>query len=103
MNNTIIKDKTTRSRGKFKPAPNLSINEVKNVLFKKIEEETSKIIEDSSDYELIQQVDYQDNKINVVSLFSGAGGLDLGSELAGLASVIGVQEALKIFNNKEEF
>lgn len=75
MDNTIIKDETTRSRGKFKPAPNLSINEVKNVLFKKIEEETSKIIEDSSDYELIQQVDYQDNKINVVSLFSGAGGL----------------------------
>ena len=42
MDNTIIKDETTRSRGKFKPAPNLSINEVKNVLFKKIEEETSK-------------------------------------------------------------
>ena len=103
MDNTIIKDETTRSRGKFKPAPNLSINEVKNVLFKKIEEETSKIIEDSSDYELIQQVDYQDNKINVVSLFSGAGGLDLGTELAGLASVIGVQEALKVFNNREEF
>ena len=101
MNKTIIKDDQQRSRGKFKPAPDLTTEEVKSVLLQKIEEETSKIIEDSSDYELIQQVDYQDNKINVVSLFSGAGGLDLGTELAGLASVIGVQEALKVFNNRE--
>lgn len=103
MNTTTIKDETKRSRGKFKPAPNLSADEVKNVLYHKIEEETNKIIEDSSDHELIQNADYQKGKINVVSLFSGAGGLDLGTELAGLASVVGLQKALEIFEDKKEF
>ena len=93
MNTTTIKDETKRSRGKFKPAHNLSADEVKNVLYHKIEEETNKIIEDSSDHELIQNADYQKDKINVVSLFSGAGGLDLGTELAGLVSVVGLQKA----------
>lgn len=103
MKTTAIKDETKRSRGKFKPAPNLSADEVKNVLYHKIEEETNKIIEDSSDHELIQNADYQGDKINVVSLFSGAGGLDLGTELAGLASVVGLQKALEIFEDKKEF
>lgn len=103
MDKTIIKDAQQRSRGKFKPAPNLTTDEVKNVLLQKIEEETSKIIEDPSDFELIQKADFRDDRINVVSLFSGAGGLDLGAELAGLATRIGVDEALKVINDYEAF
>lgn len=103
MDKTIIKDAQQRSRGKFKPAPNLTTDEVKNVLLQKIEEETSKIIEDPSDFDLIQKADFRDDRINVVSLFSGAGGLDLGAELAGLATRIGVDEALKVINDYDAF
>ena len=103
MEEIIIKDEQQRSRGKFKPAPNLTTDEVKEVLLQKIEEETSKIIEDPSDFELIQNADFRDDRINAVSLFSGAGGLDLGTELAGLASRIGVVKALEVIKNKEEF
>lgn len=96
------KDETQRSRGKFKPALNLSADEVKSVLVRKIDEETSKIIEDEKDLELIKNVKYKENKINMVSLFSGAGGLDLGTELAGLVSSIGYDEALEAFNSDKE-
>ncbi|MCC9891821.1 DNA cytosine methyltransferase, partial [Streptococcus agalactiae] len=92
-----------RSRGKFKPAPNLTTDEVKNVLLKKIEEETNKIIEDSSDLKLVGECDFREDKINVVSLFSGAGGLDLGTELAGLVSRIGITESFRAFEQREDF
>lgn len=103
MEEIIIKNEEQKSRGRFKSAHNLTTDEVKDVLLQKIEEETSKIIEDSSDLKLIQKCDFIENRINVVSLFSGAGGLDLGTELAGLASRIGVAEALEVFKNKEAF
>lgn len=103
MEDLIIKDEKQRSRGKFKPALNLTADEVKNILLEKIDEETSKIIENSSDLELIEKVDFRDNRINVVSLFSGAGGLDLGTELAGLASIIGLSEAMEAFKDKETY
>lgn len=103
MGKKIIKDEKKKSRGKFKSASNLTTEEVKDVLLKKIKEETNKIIEDSSDLELVQKVQTRNDRINVVSLFSGAGGLDLGTELAGLVSRIGYTEAIKAFNNKELF
>lgn len=103
MDKIIIKDDQQRSRGKFKPAPDLTTEEVKGVLLQKIEEETSKIIEDPSDLELIQNADFRIDRINVVSLFSGAGGLDLGAELAGLASRIGITEAMEIVKEKKAF
>ena len=103
MEDIVIKDEKQRSRGKFKPAPNLTADEVKDVLIQKIAEETSKIIEDPSDFELVQNVDYREDRINIVSLFSGAGGLDLGAELAGLATRIGVSKVMKIVKDKEEF
>ncbi|XCY70508.1 hypothetical protein ABG808_00095 [Streptococcus iniae] len=53
------KDETKRSRGKFKPALNLSVDEVKSVLMKKIDEETSKIIEDEQDFELIKNIKHK--------------------------------------------
>ncbi len=90
-----------RGRGKYKPAPNLSRDEVKKVLMEKIAEEMSLIIESNDDEELLQNLDYKPNKFNLVSLFSGCGGLDLGFELAGLAAVIGEEAALEAINSKD--
>ncbi|MCQ4087291.1 DNA cytosine methyltransferase [Saccharibacillus sp. JS10] len=96
------KDETRRSRGKFKPALNLSIDEVKSVLMQKIDEESKKIIEDKKDLELIEKALYKENKINTVSLFSGAGGLDLGTELAGLVATVGYEPAMRAFHRDKE-
>ncbi|MFP3919955.1 DNA cytosine methyltransferase [Lysinibacillus telephonicus] len=92
-----------RGRGKFKPAPDYSTEEVKNILMEKIAEETSLIIDNEEDEKVISNVDFKDGKFNILSLFSGAGGLDLGFELAGLSAVIGEEEALKAFNSKEKY
>ncbi|RKV95364.1 MAG: DNA cytosine methyltransferase, partial [Streptococcus sp.] len=58
--------------------------------------------EDEKDISLLLNIDSRENKFNVVSLFSGAGGLDLGLELAGLSSVIGDKKALEYFNSGKE-
>lgn len=92
------KDETKRSRGKFKPISELSVEDVKSVLMQKISIETNKIIEDEQEREIIKQIKRKKNKVNVVSLFSGAGGLDLGTELAGLIATVGYEEAIANFN-----
>jgi len=92
-----------RGRGKFKPALNLSQEEVKQILMEKIAEETALIIDNQQDEELVQSVFRRHDKYNVVGLFSGCGGLDLGFELAGLAAVIGEEAALKAFSNEETY
>ncbi|HHB1888849.1 TPA: DNA (cytosine-5-)-methyltransferase [Bacillus cereus] len=93
-----------RGRGKFKPAPDYSVDDVKNILFEKIAEETEAINEKLSDKDEEKlDLHYDPKKFNVLSLFSGCGGLDLGFELAGLAAVLGEEKAIKAFHNKEEF
>lgn len=92
-----------KGRGLFKPAPNLSIDQVKTILIEKIQEENSEIPYDKSDEKLLENLQYSNNKVNVVGLFSGCGGLDLGFELAGLISEIGEESALKAFKNKEVY
>ncbi|MGE7219229.1 DNA cytosine methyltransferase [Priestia koreensis] len=94
-------EQTRRGRGKFKPAPNLSDKEVKEILLSKIAEENSLLIESENDEELLKQIDYRNDKFNLVGLFSGCGGLDLGFELAGLSAAIGEEDALKAFKDKE--
>ncbi|MEY8743902.1 DNA cytosine methyltransferase [Bacillales bacterium AN1005] len=92
-----------RGRGKFKPAPNLSREEVQQVLLEKIQKEISLIIETSDDEELFNKINYKEDKFNLVSLFSGCGGLDMGFELAGLAAVIGEEHAMEAFEDKDKF
>lgn len=92
-----------KGRGKYKPASDYSIDDVKNVLMEKILEESSRIIDSDDDLEVIEKVDFRTDKINVLSLFSGCGGLDLGFELAGLAAVIGEEAAMEVFKDKERF
>lgn len=81
----------------------LSSDEVKEILLKKISEENAKlktsIVEDLSTVSF----KYEKGKINILSLFSGCGGLDLGFELAGLALSIGEEDALKAFKNKDVY
>ncbi|EKJ5016141.1 TPA: DNA cytosine methyltransferase [Enterococcus faecalis] len=83
--------------------------EVSSVLKNKIEEE-NQIVEKNSTIDLIEfekqllsNIHYKSNQINVVSLFSGAGGLDLGVELASMAATLGEQEAYRILHDKQEF
>lgn len=91
-------EQVKRSRGKFKPEMrNLSNEDVKAILLQKISEEELAVPESKDDNILVSNVDSKEDKFNVVSLFSGAGGLDLGLELAGLSSVVGEEKAMKYF------
>ncbi|MDU0205813.1 DNA cytosine methyltransferase [Paenibacillus sp. MAH-36] len=89
-----------RGRGKFKPAPDLAPEEIKKFLLEKIMQE--KEVEAVIDLE--GELHPQQDKFNVVSLFCGAGGLDLGFELAGLQATVGEKQGLDAFeHSKEEY
>jgi DNA (cytosine-5)-methyltransferase 1 len=77
----------------------LTPDQIKQILIEKImqEKQTEAVID------LEEEVHSRDDKFNVVSLFCGAGGLDLGFELAGLQVVIGEEEALKAFMCKKSY
>lgn len=77
-----------RGRGKFKPAPDYNVSEVQELLNKKIEEERLAFADCNETIEF-EKLKYDDGKFNLLSLFSGCGGLDLGFEMAGLAAVMG--------------
>ncbi|PEU16122.1 DNA cytosine methyltransferase [Bacillus sp. AFS019443] len=91
-----------RGRGKFKPAPDYNLEEVRETLLQKIEEERHNQIDAHSDF-AADNLSYNENKYNVISLFCGAGGLDLGVELAGLEAVVGTERAMEAFRNKETY
>lgn len=87
----------------FKSASTLSKVEVKSVLLKKINEEQSQIYDTNTDIDIITAVTHLPGKANVVSLFSGAGGLDLGLELAGIDAVMGTKFTDSILKSKEKY
>ena len=89
----ILKEK---GRGKFKPAPYYEISEVKELLNSKIEADCSEEIE-------FDKLRYNQDKWNLLSLFSGCGGLDLGFELAGLKAVMGEEVMEASFKDKKIF
>lgn len=91
-----------RGRGKFKPAPDYNINDVKKILDEKIAEELQSIKGNADEIDSDQLV-YKPNKLNVVSLFSGAGGLDLGIELAGLDCQLGKKVTNEAYQNKQTY
>lgn len=89
-------------RKNFVSASTMSKSEVKKVLLSKIKEEQNKIFDDKDDVSLAQVVNKK-NKANMVSLFSGAGGLDLGLELAGLDATEGKDYTDKILKSKDQY
>lgn len=91
-----------RGRGKFKPAPDYTIEEVRKILLEKIEEEKQLRLSEPLEYD-IKDLNYKSDKANVISLFSGAGGLDLGVELAGLDIIIGEEKTDQILKNKKSY
>lgn len=73
---------------------------IRDILHKKIENEHNrKIIRLEDNRNILGMPE----KFNVISLFTGCGGLDLGFELAGLAAVIGEEAAMEAFQSKEAF
>mgnify|MGYP000770769345 FL=1 len=91
-----------RGRGKFKPSPNYEVGEVKKLLDSKIEEERQAFANCSQKIDF-DKLNYDSSKWNLLSLFSGCGGLDLGFELAGLKAVMGESVMEAAFNDKKVF
>ena len=91
-----------RGRGKFKPAPDCNVGEIRELLNKKIEEERN-AFENCSEERALDKLEYASDKWNLLSLFSGCGGLDLGFELAGLKAVMGEKVMEEAFRDKSVF
>lgn len=93
-----------RGRGKFRPSSDYTPEEVKSILLQKINEEKQLYyIDESQEDYILENVTYKYNKYNVLSLFSGAGGLDLGLELAGLDVIFGEKQVNEYLQNKDTF
>lgn len=94
-----------KDRDKCKPTPCYKNDNNQCILGQKIFEEYLKILEFSSNSnnDYLKEIQYSNDKINVISLFSGCGGLDLGFELAGLVPIIGEKETMEAFKSKEKF
>ncbi len=91
-----------RGRGKYRPAPDSQIEEVKNLLNQKIEEERKRFAQCSVEID-VSKLHYDKKKYNLLSLFSGCGGLDLGFELAGLKAVMGEEVMEAAIREKKIF
>ncbi|QQZ07679.1 DNA cytosine methyltransferase [Heyndrickxia vini] len=91
-----------RGRAKYRPLKDYDTKKIKQLLLDKINEEEETIQNIKTDNQL-PILDYREDKINIISLFSGCGGLDLGVELAGLIASIGEEKALEAFEDQEWF
>ncbi|RHW50336.1 DNA (cytosine-5-)-methyltransferase [Lactobacillus bombicola] len=94
---------------KFISSLSMNSKEVTSVLKQKIAEEKEEAkknqTKESINFEknLFFNAKYDASKINILSLFSGAGGLDLGTELAAINQYFGENAFNSSYNNKKEF
>lgn len=95
--------KTFRSSLEYPP------DEVASVLQDKISEENLLVEKNATEEaikfeeQLLSNTTYVPSTINIVSLFSGAGGLDLGVQAATISASSGVDLAYNALNNKNMF
>lgn len=95
---------------KFESSLTFSAEKVKKILFTKIKEEKDKIEKNRTeenvklDKEIYNRASnlYDNKKINVLSLFSGAGGLDLGVEIAAASAKYGADKTYAAFQDRRE-
>lgn len=93
---------TVKEKTKFKPAPKYNPADVKDVLLEKIAEEMKLVDIQNETYDEAD-LHYRTDKVNIVSLFSGAGGLDLGIELAGLDCILGEKAINAAYKDKQSY
>lgn len=99
----------SKNNNNFKSSMIYPTNKVKEILKKKINEEKEYILENTKnnaikeEKNLYNKVVYKPDKINILSLFSGAGGLDMGVEMAAAVVTHGEQNVYSKYNNEKNF
>lgn len=91
-----------RGRAKFRPISNIDKTQIKKLLVEKIKNEQLHVINNGIDLDL-SEISYCKDKLNLISLFSGCGGLDLGTEISGLDVVYGQDITNTIITDKNAF
>ncbi len=91
-----------RGRAKYKPMNNIDRNIIKQFLEERISKEQT-ITKKNANSTDLSNIIYVENKMNLISLFSGCGGLDLGTEISGLDTKYGKNTANDIISDMEIF
>lgn len=90
-----------RGRAKFRPLKHYDKSKVKELLLDKIEQEQKNAQALSDDRPML--FDRKRNKMNLIGLFSGCGGLDLGFELAGLDVILGKGKVNELLHSRKTY
>ncbi|MEY8847095.1 DNA cytosine methyltransferase [Bacillus safensis] len=98
-----------REKRTFVSSLTFTPEEVKKILFEKIREENELVQNNVTEQdrleekEMLKELYYKKGETNIVSLFSGAGGLDLGVELSSMVVQFGEEKAYRAFESKDDY